>query len=148
MPCALICGSLEYGASYPIDSEYFPYKSELMEQIKYFRDNYIYVGAHFYTTAYSSAEREAYELQRHLESLKLYGVVSDKLGGIGAATPTGLFWGTRTLLQMLRQTPGSVPCGTAVDFPRYELRGFMLDIARCKISENASETADWHSVGK
>lgn len=49
---------------------------------------------------------------------------------IGAATPTGLFWGTRTLLQMLRQTPGSVPCGTAVDFPRYELRGFMLDIAR------------------
>lgn len=49
---------------------------------------------------------------------------------IGAATPTGLFWGTRTLLQMLRQTPGSVPCGTAVDFPRYPVRGFMLDIAR------------------
>lgn len=49
---------------------------------------------------------------------------------IGAATPTGLFWGTRTLLQMLRQTPGSVPCGTAVDFPRYQLRGFMLDVAR------------------
>lgn len=49
---------------------------------------------------------------------------------IGAATSTGLYWGTRTLLQMLRQNPGGVPCGTAVDFPRYELRGFMLDIAR------------------
>ena len=44
----LICGSLEYGMSYPIDSEYFPYKTELMDQIKYFVDNGIYVGAHFY----------------------------------------------------------------------------------------------------
>lgn len=49
---------------------------------------------------------------------------------IGATATTGMFWGTRTLLQMLRQTPGSVPCGTAVDFPRYGLRGFMLDVAR------------------
>ena len=76
----LICGSLEYGMSYPIDSEYFPYKAELMQQIKYFRDNYIYVGAHFYTTAYASAEREEYELEQHLKSLALYGVVSNKLG--------------------------------------------------------------------
>ena len=49
---------------------------------------------------------------------------------IGAMTPTGLFWGTRTLLQMLRRNPDGVPCGTAVDFPRYQLRGFMLDVAR------------------
>ncbi|MFR4222962.1 MAG: glycoside hydrolase family 20 zincin-like fold domain-containing protein [Akkermansia sp.] len=63
--------------------------------------------------------REGYRLQIARDGVRL-----------GAAAPTGLFWGTRTLLQMLRQTPGSVPCGTAVDFPRYELRGFMLDIAR------------------
>lgn len=31
---------------------------------------------------------------------------------------------------MLRQNPDGVPCGTAVDFPRYPVRGFMLDIAR------------------
>lgn len=49
---------------------------------------------------------------------------------IGAATPVGLYWGTRTLLQILRQSPGSVPCGKAIDFPRYGVRGFMLDIAR------------------
>lgn len=42
----------------------------------------------------------------------------------------GLYWGSRTLLQILRQTGNHVPCGTAVDFPRYALRGFMLDIAR------------------
>lgn len=96
----LICGSLEYGASYPIDSEYFPYKSELMEQIKNFRDNYIYVGAHFYTTAYSSAEREAYELQRHLESLKLYGVVSDKLGANQHTWYTSSLSQTQTFLSL------------------------------------------------
>lgn len=96
----LICGSLEYGASYPIDSEYFPCKSELMEQIKYFRDNYIYVGAHFYTTAYSSAEREAYELQRHLESLKLYGVVSDKLGANQHTWYTSSLSQTQTFLSL------------------------------------------------
>lgn len=49
---------------------------------------------------------------------------------IEAASTTGLYWGTRTLLQMLRQNPGGVPCGSAVDFPRYQVRGFMLDIAR------------------
>ena len=43
---------------------------------------------------------------------------------------TALYYGTRTLLQILRSHGGSVPCGTAVDFPRYPLRGFMLDIAR------------------
>ncbi len=59
----------------------------------------------------------------------LLGVSKDGIK-IGAPTSTGLFWGTRTLLQILRQTPNSVPCGTAEDFPRYQLRGFMLDVAR------------------
>lgn len=49
---------------------------------------------------------------------------------ISAATRTGRFWGSRTLLQMLRKTGGSLPCGQALDFPRFGLRGFMLDIAR------------------
>lgn len=66
-----------------------------------------------------SLGREGYRLQATRDGVR-----------IGAAAPTGLFWGTRTLLQMLRQTPGGIPCGTAVDFPRYELRGFMLDVAR------------------
>ena len=34
------------------------------------------------------------------------------------------------LLWAAQKIPGSVPCGTAVDFPRYQLRGFMLDVAR------------------
>ena len=49
---------------------------------------------------------------------------------ISAATRNALFWGSRTLLQLLRQNGGSMPCGQAIDFPRFSLRGFMLDIAR------------------
>ncbi len=42
----------------------------------------------------------------------------------------GLYWGTRTLLQMLKLGKGSIPCGTVADCPRYAVRGFMLDVAR------------------
>ena len=41
-----------------------------------------------------------------------------------------LFWASRTILQALRSGNGSIPCGTAVDFPRYSVRGMILDIAR------------------
>ena len=51
-------------------------------------------------------------------------------GTDAAAKSRALYYGTRTLLQILRTAGGRVPCGTAVDFPRYPLRGFMLDIAR------------------
>lgn len=49
---------------------------------------------------------------------------------ITAGTETGLFWSTRTLLQMLVQDSSALPYGKILDFPRYQLRGFMLDIAR------------------
>ena len=49
---------------------------------------------------------------------------------ISAATREGFLWGSRSLLQMLRRNGGSMPCGQALDFPRFGLRGFMLDIAR------------------
>ena len=35
---------------------------------------------HFYTSSYSSAEREAYELDKHLESLAAYGVDTSRIG--------------------------------------------------------------------
>lgn len=56
--------------------------------------------------------------------------ITQKGAVISAINPVGWYWGTRTLLQMLRQTPDGLPCGMAVDFPRYQVRGFMLDIAR------------------
>ena len=48
-----------------------------------------------------------------------------------AATERGLYWGTRTVLQMLEATDGAtLPCGTTTDKPKYAVRGFMLDCGR------------------
>lgn len=50
---------------------------------------------------------------------------------ISAATETGLYYGTRTLLQLMEQSVGgSLPCGTALDRPQYAHRGFMIDCGR------------------
>lgn len=49
---------------------------------------------------------------------------------IASRSAKGQFWGSRTLLQILKQTGGSVPCGVAYDVPRYEIRGVLFDIAR------------------
>lgn len=67
----------------------------------------------------AASEKEAYTLE-----------TTDKGITISATTSGGLFWGSRTLLQILKQTGGSVPCGAAYDVPRYEVRGVLFDIAR------------------
>ncbi len=51
----------------------------------------------------------------------------------GATTETGLFWATRSILQMLQQGNGAAPCGTALDIPRYQVRSFLLDVGRLPI---------------
>ena len=52
---------------------------------------------------------------------------------IAATTQTGLFWGTRSVLQMLSNGRGSAPCGRALDIPRYKVRGCLLDVGRLPI---------------
>ncbi len=51
---------------------------------------------------------------------------------ISAKTSTGVFYGTRTALQILRNDPDrrSIPKGTARDYPKYQERGFLLDVGR------------------
>ncbi len=51
---------------------------------------------------------------------------------ISARTPTGVFYGTRTALQILLQDPAKahIPRGSARDYPQYAERGFMLDVGR------------------
>jgi hexosaminidase len=48
---------------------------------------------------------------------------------IAARTPTGVFWGTRTLLQLLHRGR-RLPIGRARDWPRYPDRGLMVDNGR------------------
>ncbi|MCU0780052.1 MAG: family 20 glycosylhydrolase [Akkermansiaceae bacterium] len=51
---------------------------------------------------------------------------------VKAATPVGVFYGTRTLLQLLARDPGkpTLPCGEIRDAPQYRHRMLMLDVAR------------------
>ena len=50
---------------------------------------------------------------------------------ITANTTTGIYWATRTLLQILEQYEGiNLPKGTIRDWPDYALRGFMIDCGR------------------
>ncbi|MCW3839570.1 discoidin domain-containing protein [Micromonospora yasonensis] len=58
--------------------------------------------------------------------------VTDQNVTIAAPTVKGVFYGTRTLLQLLLLDDGrdSISVGAAVDWPNYKVRGFMLDVGR------------------
>lgn len=65
------------------------------------------------------ATSEAYELD-----ISSNGV---SINGVGAR---GMFWGTRTLIQLLMLNGTSLTPGRLVDAPAYATRGFMLDAGR------------------
>ena len=54
----------------------------------------------------------------------------DKTIDLSAATERGLFWATRTLLQISEQHKEALPKGKTIDVPEYKLRGFMIDCGR------------------
>lgn len=50
---------------------------------------------------------------------------------LSATTAKGLFWGTRTILQISEQTTEhSIPKGITTDIPEYKLRGMVIDCGR------------------
>ncbi len=60
-----------------------------------------------------------------------YAIKITERVAISAPTPTGLYWSTRTLLQLAEQNQErSLPQGTIRDYPDYPLRGFMIDCGR------------------
>lgn len=53
---------------------------------------------------------------------------------IEANTLKGVYWATRTILQISEQSAShALPCGNTVDVPVYPLRGFMMDCGRKNI---------------
>ncbi|MER5439429.1 family 20 glycosylhydrolase [Streptomyces sp. NPDC002790] len=56
-----------------------------------------------------------------------YSVVVDRAVTVTSPTDTGVFWGTRTLVQMLRN---GLPHGRVVDWPELTERSLLLDIGR------------------
>lgn len=76
---------------------------------------------------FMSLDGNAAELGAEGYSLSIKEYVS-----IHAAQYKGAFWGTRSILQILEQdaTMPSLPRGISRDYPKYEVRGFMLDVGR------------------
>ncbi|KAI0115036.1 glycoside hydrolase family 20 protein [Daldinia grandis] len=72
-----------------------------------------------YTDASGSLTSEGYTL-----SVNSSGVV------ISGASPLGVWWGTRTILQQAILSDGSLSYGEAEDAPGWKTRGMMLDAAR------------------
>jgi len=60
-----------------------------------------------------------------------YRMVIGKDVQITAASLAGVFYGTRTLLQLLQANRSrALPCGTITDYPEYTNRMLMIDVAR------------------
>jgi glycosyl hydrolase family 20/repeat uncharacterized protein DUF346 len=52
---------------------------------------------------------------------------------ISAKTAVGVYWGTRTVLQLIKRQR-VLPAGVVNDSPQYKVRGFMLSIGRMPVS--------------
>jgi hexosaminidase len=77
-------------------------------------------GSEFLNYEDGSSSTEGYELS--VSSTNVY------IGGTGAR---GMWWGTRTVLQLLLVNDGTLPVGlSGLDSPAYRTRGFMLDAGR------------------
>jgi N-acetyl-beta-hexosaminidase len=56
--------------------------------------------------------------------------ITDKVR-VQAETPAASFWATRTILQILKQNNNiTIPKGITRDYPKYAVRGFVLDVGR------------------
>lgn len=53
---------------------------------------------------------------------------------VEAVDKTGAFWATQSILQILKQNSNMIPNGQTRDYPKYEVRGFMLDVGRMPYS--------------
>ena len=58
---------------------------------------------------------------------------------IQSGTVTGIMYALQTLLQMTQLYDEGYPCGTMRDYPRFEVRGLLLDVARKPISMDMIE---------
>ena len=62
-----------------------------------------------------------------------YQIISGRLGiHVQAPQKVGLLWGGKTILQLLLRN--GFPYGDLRDYPRYPVRGFMLDVGRRPVS--------------
>ena len=84
-----------------------------------------------------------------------YYMVTDETGlKIYSSTHTGCFYGTITVEQILFQDRESltIPCGVIRDYPKFQVRGLMLDVARAPFRYQAikdiAKTMSWYKMSE
>ena len=80
-----------------------------------------------------------------------YMTIADQVT-VKALDPIGAYWSTRSLLQVLVQSEdkNELPYGEVRDYPKYEVRGFILDVARKPFSmealDNIAKNMAWYKM--
>lgn len=79
-----------------------------------------------------------------------YVNITDGAAYATANTTTGARWATVTFLQILKQNGTTIPQGEMRDYPKYEVRGFMLDVGRLPIEMetiyDVAKTMSWYKL--
>lgn len=79
-----------------------------------------------------------------------YVNIADGAAYATANTATGARWATVTFLQILKQNGTTIPQGEIRDYPKYEVRGFMLDVGRIPIEletvYDVAKTMSWYKL--
>ncbi|WP_297212448.1 FG-GAP repeat domain-containing protein [uncultured Flavonifractor sp.] len=114
----LICGQLEYGLPCPIDSEYFPFREQLQEQVDWMEEKNYYLGVHSLTHWYASEAYEQREFARSMEALASYGVDLSRVGTNQHTWHTSVYGPAQTFLAqydngMLWNSGAEMPCSAA-----------------------------------
>ena len=95
-------------------------------------------GDFYFTLANEDLEKETY----YLDIQDVCTIKADQYAGS--------YWGTRSILQILKQTEGTINKGIAKDYPKYKIRGMMLDVARLPIDmyflETIVKTMSWYKM--
>ena len=154
----LIVGQMEYGMAYSIDSEYFPFRSRLEEQIDYINKNGFYMGAHMYTHEYASSKYELDEFRRQKAAMEDYGIKTEGIGVnlhtwySSGLSPTqsyfnqfdsGMLWNSGA------KTPDNkkqVSAETALNIPFYLMRDNEPSIMLLNASTLLYDDGQWSSV--
>lgn len=111
------------------------YKDDLAYLVKTFKADYQELTGKEIEVVYANtpgAHDFYFTLGSHDAGLKEEGYLMTVEDGVKveAVDKIGAFWSTQSILQILKQNSNMIPNGQTRDYPKYEVRGFMLDVGR------------------
>lgn len=110
-------------------------ETNLMEAMKTFAEDYKNIVGNNIEVVVSSTPNRGdlyFAITNNYPELREEGYYMDidNIVKIEANSPQGAFLATRSILQILKQNGTTIPKGLVRDYPKYDVRGFMLDVGR------------------